>query len=184
MVDFLHPHGISQLMCDFLNTLPIIANGILRKRLGISIRCVKEKAVDFPRQPSDLIVRHCGTVSVGEKFPAGDHGCDPLGNPAPAHLYLGIGFGNAAVTERQAFSRICAVIVAPVIAAVLTVQAFQMLFPFLRILIAGKERVDAQTIITVVLSAAQHLVDLIGGNKKSPLRVVILGRGKGQGFSL
>ena len=59
--------------------------------------------------------------------------------------------------------------------------AFQVLLPFLRIRMGREEIINLQP---VILTASQHPVDLVRGNEKAPLGIVVLGGGEKNRFTL
>ena len=68
LIDLLHAVGVGELNGHSLYALPIVRNGVLRKRPHHILRRIHEKVDDLPGQPPLFVFRHGGAVGIGEKL--------------------------------------------------------------------------------------------------------------------
>ena len=120
LIDFFHTGRVVKLRLDELHRVPIVkAKGI---GVGLLLGYVFKESADIPGKLVLLILRHGGAVLIGEEPPLGDHGADALFHGVPFQLHLGVGGGDTAVAERNAFTELVGHIVIPTgMAAVLAV---------------------------------------------------------------
>ena len=120
LIDFFHTGRVVKLRLDELHRVPIVkAKGI---GVGLLLRHILKESADIPGKLVLLILRHSGAVLIGEEPPLGDHGADALFHGGPFQLHLGVGGGDTAVAERNAFTKLIGYIVIPTgMAAVLAV---------------------------------------------------------------
>ena len=179
LINFQHAVGVGELRSHGLYALPIVCNGVLRKRPHHILRRVHEKVDDLTGQPPLFVFRHGGAVGIGEKLVLGDQLPNALGRLRPFQRDLGIGRTNTAVTEFDALSAGAGeVVVSGVAAAVFTVIILEVFFALGLIFVGSIKGVHTETIVGAVIAAAQHLVHLIGGNKKLPVGSKPVGNGK------
>src|SRR5699024_11680975 len=105
---------------DELHRVPIVkAEGI---GVGLLLGYVLKESADISSKLVLLILRHSGTVLIGEEPPLDDHGADALFHGGPFQLHLGVGGGDTAVAERNAFTKLVGhIIISTGMAAVLAV---------------------------------------------------------------
>ena len=90
--------------------------------MGLLLRHVLKESADIPGKLTLLILWHGGAVLIVEEPPLGNHGADALFHGGPFQLHLGVGGGNTAMAERNAFTELVGYIVIPTgMAAVLAV---------------------------------------------------------------
>ena len=120
LIDFFHTGRVIKLRLNELHCVPIVkAKGI---GVGLLLWHVLKESADIPGKLVLLILRHGGAVLIGEEPPLGDHGADALFHGGPFQLHLGVGGGDTAVAERNAFTELVGHIVIPTgMAAVLAV---------------------------------------------------------------
>lgn len=120
LIDFFHTGRVIKLRLDELHRVPIVkAKGI---GVGLLLWHVLKESADIPGKLVLLILRHSGAVLIGEEPPLGDHGADALFHGGPFQLHLGVGGGDTAVAERNAFTKLVGhIVIAAGIAAVLAV---------------------------------------------------------------
>ena len=120
LIDFFHTGRVVKLRLDELHRVPIgKTKGI---GVGLLLGYVLKESADIPGKLTLLILRHGGAVLIGEEPPLGDHGADALFHGVPFQLHLGVGGGDTAVAERNAFTELVGHIVIPTgMAAVLAV---------------------------------------------------------------
>ena len=118
--DFFHTSRVVKLRLNELHRVPIVkAKG---RGVGLLLGYILKKSADIPGKLTLLILRHGGAILIGEKPPLGDHGADALFHGGPFQLHLGVGGGDTAVAERNAFTKLIGYIVIPTgMAAVLAV---------------------------------------------------------------
>ena len=179
LIDLLHAVGVGELNGHSLYALPIVRNGVLRKRPHHIVRCIHEKVDDLPGQLFPLILRHGRLVGLGEEFVPGDQLPDAFGRLRPFQRDLGIGGRDTAVAELNALATGVGEIVIPAaMTAVLAVIILEVFFTLGLILVRGVKSVHAKAIVGAAVPSTQHLVDLIGGNKKLPVGSKPVGNGK------
>ena len=179
LINFQHAVGVGELRSHGFYALPIVCNGVLRKRPHHILRCIHEEVDDLPGQLFPLILRHGRLVGLGEEFVPGDQFSDAFGCLRPFQRDLGIGRTNTAVTEFDALSAgVGEIVVSGVAAAVFAVIILEVFFALGLIFVRGVKSVHAEAIVGAAVPSTQHLVDLIGGNKKLPVRGKPVGNGK------
>ena len=155
LINFLHAVGVGELNGQSLYALPIVRNGVLRKRPHHIVRCIHEKVDDLPGQLFPLILRHGRPVGIGEKFVLGDQLPDALGRLRPFQCDLGIGRTNTAVTEFDALSAgVGEVVVSGVAAAVFAVIILEVFFALGLIFVGSIKGIHAEAIVGAVIAAA------------------------------
>ena len=120
LIDFFHTGRVIKLRLDELHRVPIVkAEGI---GVGLLLGYVLKESADISSKLVLLILRHSGTVLIGEEPPLDDHGADALFHGGPFQLHLGVGGGDTAVAERNAFTKLVGhIIISTGMAAVLAV---------------------------------------------------------------
>ena len=120
LIDFFHTGRVVKLRLDELHRVPIVkAKGI---GVGLLLGYVFKESADIPGKLVLLILRHGGAVLIGEEPPLGDHGADALFHGVPFQLHLGVGGGDTAVAERNAFTELVGhIVISTGMAAVLAV---------------------------------------------------------------
>jgi len=179
LINFLHPVSVQKLCGHGFYALPIVCNGVLRKRPHHILRCIHEEVDDLPGQLFPLIFRHGRPVGIGEKFVLGDQFPDAFGRLRPFQRDLSIGGRDTAVAELNALATGVGEIVIPAaVTTVLAVIILEIFFALGLIFVGSIKGVHTETIVGAVIAAAQHLVHLIGGNKKLPVGSKPVGNGK------
>ena len=155
------------------------------KRPHHILRRIHEEIYDLPGQLFPLIFRHGRPVGIGEEFVLGDQFSDAFGRLRPFQRDLGIGGRDTAVTELDALATDAGnIVISAAVTAVLAVIILEVFFPLGLILVGGVKSVHAETVVGASTALTQHLVDLVGGNKKLPVGSKPVGNGKMQRLSL
>ena len=179
LINFLHPVSIQKLCGHGFDALPIVCNGVLGKRPHHILRRIHEEVDDLPGQLFPLILRHSRPVGIGEEFVLGDQFSDALGCLRPFQRDLGIGGRDTAVAELNALATDAGdVVISAAVTAVLPVIVLEVFFPLGLILVGGVKGVHAKAVVGVSTALTQHLVNLVGGNKKLPVGSKPVGNGK------
>ena len=90
--------------------------------MGLLLGYVFKESADIPGKLVLLILRHGGAVLIGEEPPLGDHGADALFHGVPFQLHLGVGGGDTAMAEGNAFAELVGhIVVSAAISAVFPV---------------------------------------------------------------
>ena len=185
LINFLHPVSVQKLCGHSFDALPIVCNGVLGKRPHHILRRIHEEIYDLPGQLFPLIFRHGRPVGIGEEFVLGDQFSDAFGRLRPFQRDLGIGGRDTAVTELDALATDAGnIVISAAVTAVLAVIILEVFFPLGLILVGGVKSVHAETVVGASTALTQHLVDLVGGNKKLPVGSKPVGNGKMQRLSL
>ncbi|MDE7475068.1 MAG: glycoside hydrolase family 95 protein, partial [Duncaniella sp.] len=140
-----------------------------------------KEGMNLPCKVFPFIGRHSGAIFLGNEFAGGNEFADMLFNLCPGQFDFRIGFSNTAVTEKQPLAGVGAVVISVMRAAVLAMIAFQVFLPCFFVLIVAIKGIHGQTVIG---AASQNPVQLITGDKETPLGVIALGGGKNQRFTL
>ena len=145
------------------------------------LRKIIKSAEDNGRKFPPFIIRHGSPVFLGQKAAILNQCRDTPRGFIPAPVQFGVWGCNASVTEGQTLAAITDTVIAAVVPAVAVVVC-QILRSFICIRMLQIKGIDAQPVMGV--AAPQELVDLIHGDKETPLGIVILGGGKANRLTL
>ena len=182
--DGLHPFRVGQLCLYLLNAFLEIRIAVSCKGPGDIGRGVPQSADDLPGHLFSFVIRHDSAIFIREK-PAGlNEAFNAPGGFAPRPINTGIRRANGSVGKRQSFPGIERIVVSTIRTAVFAVNVFHVRFPRFAFRVGEEEGIDTQPVMMIIRSALQQMIDLIVGNEKTPLRIVIRNDGEGQGLSL